>query len=279
MPTSIPHSWVEIRDKAGRKLVTMIEILSPTNKRGQGRKDYLEKRAKILGNSAHLLEIDLLRKGQRLPMAEPLPEGAYFVVLTRTNKRPQSDVWPIALDEPLPTVRVPLLEPDPDVPLDLQQAFATIYDLSRYDLAIDYTKPPDVPLTAVAASGRENVNQSRAFSRNLMEHPHESLLVTALALRHLPALDHLRKYRNLRRPTRQAVADLIIHNAKVVTVDAKFSLAEAVAIRGEKIVAVGGNKTVLEHKGPKTLVIDAMGKTVLPGLYDSHVHPVGRGHQ
>jgi hypothetical protein len=151
MPTSVPHSWVEIRDKAQRKLVTMIEILSPTNKRGQGRKEYLKKRAKILRSSAHLLEIDLLRKGKRLPMAEPLPEGAYFVFLTRANKRPQTDTWPIALDEPLPTVRVPLLEPDPDVPLDLQQAFAAIYDLSRYDLAIDYSKPPDVPIPKEAA--------------------------------------------------------------------------------------------------------------------------------
>jgi len=72
-----------------------------------------------------------------------------------------------------------------------------------------------------------------------------------------------------------APADLIVFNAKVVTVDARFSLAEAVAVKDEKIMAVGDSKTVLKLKGPKTLLIDAKGKTVLPGLYDSHTHPVG----
>src|SRR5579883_136866 len=70
-------------------------------------------------------------------------------------------------------------------------------------------------------------------------------------------------------------ADLIVHNGKVLTVDAKFSTAEAVAVRNGKIVAVGTNAEVLKLKGPKTRVIDAAGHTVMPGLYDSHTHPVG----
>jgi len=70
-------------------------------------------------------------------------------------------------------------------------------------------------------------------------------------------------------------ADLIVHNGKVLTVDAKFSTAEAVAVSGGKIVAVGKSADVLKLKGPKTRVIDASGKTVMPGLYDSHTHPVG----
>jgi predicted amidohydrolase YtcJ len=70
-------------------------------------------------------------------------------------------------------------------------------------------------------------------------------------------------------------ADHIVHNAKVVTVDAKFSVAEAVAVQDGKILAVGTNADVLKLKGPKTQIIDAKGKMVLPGLYDSHVHPVG----
>ncbi len=70
-------------------------------------------------------------------------------------------------------------------------------------------------------------------------------------------------------------ADLIVHKAKVVTVDAKFSIAEAIAVRDGRIVAVGANDDILKRRGPKTRVIDAAGKTVLPGLYDSHVHPLG----
>jgi predicted amidohydrolase YtcJ len=71
-----------------------------------------------------------------------------------------------------------------------------------------------------------------------------------------------------------ADADLIVQHAKVVTVDAKFSIAEAVAVEDGKIVAVGADADVLKHKGPKTRVIDAGGKLVLPGLMDSHSHPI-----
>jgi hypothetical protein len=70
-------------------------------------------------------------------------------------------------------------------------------------------------------------------------------------------------------------ADLIVHNGKVLTVDAKFSTAEAVAVRGGKVVAVGTSADVLKLKGDDTRVVDAAGKTVMPGLYDSHTHPVG----
>ena len=69
--------------------------------------------------------------------------------------------------------------------------------------------------------------------------------------------------------------DLILHGGKIVTVDDKFSLAEAIAIRGERIVVVGKNDEVLKTKGEKTQVIDLAGKMVIPGLMDSHVHPTG----
>jgi hypothetical protein len=69
-------------------------------------------------------------------------------------------------------------------------------------------------------------------------------------------------------------ADLIIHHAKVVTVDSKFSVAEALAVKDGRILAVGEDGDIFLLKGEKTRVIDAEGRTVLPGLYDSHVHPV-----
>lgn len=72
-----------------------------------------------------------------------------------------------------------------------------------------------------------------------------------------------------------APADLIVHNAKVVTADATFSVVQAVAVRGGRVAAVGTDADVLNLRGPGTRVIDAGGKTVLPGLIDSHTHPVG----
>jgi predicted amidohydrolase YtcJ len=70
-------------------------------------------------------------------------------------------------------------------------------------------------------------------------------------------------------------ADLIVHNAQVITMDARGTIAEAVAVKGDRILAVGTGKTVLGHKGPATQLIDAKGRSVLPGLYDSHTHSVG----
>jgi len=75
-----------------------------------------------------------------------------------------------------------------------------------------------------------------------------------------------------------AEADLILHNGKVVTVDQQFSIRQAVAIKNGKITAVGGSASVLKaERGPKTQVIDLAGRTVLPGLIDSHLHPLEGG--
>lgn len=72
-----------------------------------------------------------------------------------------------------------------------------------------------------------------------------------------------------------STADTLIRNARVLTVDPSSRIAQAVAIRGDRIVAVGTDAEVGALTGPKTRVIDAGGKTLMPGLYDSHVHPLG----
>lgn len=147
MAEKVPVLSIEIRDVVERELITALEILSPVNKRGQGYKEYLEKRTRILSSFTHLLEIDLLRKGKRVPMQAPLPDAPYFIFLSRAPQRPICEVWPIHLHQQLPTIPVPLAPPDADVELDLQQALDAVYDIYRYDLSIDYTRPPDPSLT------------------------------------------------------------------------------------------------------------------------------------
>jgi len=146
MPVRIPHTTLEIRDVHDRRVVTAIELLSPTNKTGDGRDEYLAKRRQILLSNTNLIEIDLLRRGQRVPMRQALPAAPYFVLLSRVELRPTLEVWPITLDQPLPTIPVPLLPGDADVPLNVQLALTTMYDTYRYDQDIDYRQPPAIPL-------------------------------------------------------------------------------------------------------------------------------------
>jgi hypothetical protein len=138
---------VEIRTTAQDQLVAVIEILSPSNKRS-GHEDcseYRRKRRDLFRSSAHLMEIDLLRGGERPPLAEPVPAAPYYVVLSRAEQRPRVDVWPIQLADLLPTLPVPLQDPDPDVPLDLGAAVASVYERGPYRRVIDYREPPPPP--------------------------------------------------------------------------------------------------------------------------------------
>src|SRR5690349_11432832 len=74
-----------------------------------------------------------------------------------------------------------------------------------------------------------------------------------------------------------AAPDLILHNGKIVTVDSSFSIAQAMAIRDGKFVAVGANEAVRRMAGPETKVVDLHGRTVIPGLIDGHLHNAGGG--
>jgi len=127
------HSLLEVRDRRQRDLVAVIELLSPTNKNpGPDREQYLAKRRQLLASRAHLIELDLLRGGPRLPL-EDLPDSDYYAMVSRAEERPRVGIWPVHLREPLPTVPVPLRSPDPDASLDLQQALHRVYDAAGYE--------------------------------------------------------------------------------------------------------------------------------------------------
>ena len=151
IPEETPLLSIEIRDIAERRLVTVIEIFSPVNKYGQGMLDYIDKRSDLLKTRTHLLEIDLLRAGVRLPLqGGELPPADYYVYLSRFTARPKTDVWAIALRDRLPVVPVPLLPPDADVPLDLQRAVDACFMLVGYQRLLDYDRPPPPPLLTEA---------------------------------------------------------------------------------------------------------------------------------
>src|SRR5262249_38135278 len=127
---------------------------SPTNKRlnSDGRKNYLAKRIKVLESRVHLVEIDLLRGGARMP-ADPKLEGAdFFAVISRKKNRPRAEAFRWSLRQSLPKIQIPLNEPDPDAELDLQAAFTTVYDRAGYDYALNYRTDILPPLDEEDAS-------------------------------------------------------------------------------------------------------------------------------
>ena len=73
-------------------------------------------------------------------------------------------------------------------------------------------------------------------------------------------------------PAQTLAPDLILSNGKIITVDDRFSVAQAVAIRGDRIVAVGSNPAITQLAGPNTRRIDLRGRAVIPGLIDNHIH-------
>jgi len=143
-PIEVKIPVVEIRDTDQNRLVTSIEILSPVNKRKPGLATYLEKRQKLHKAGVHLLEIDLLRRGTRSVRNARIEPSEYLIALTRA-KNSRTDVWSVHLRSRLPVVPVPLLAPDEDVPLDLQQALDEVYEDAAYELSIDYKKEPPPP--------------------------------------------------------------------------------------------------------------------------------------
>jgi hypothetical protein len=142
------HSFLEVRDRDNHQLVTVVELLSPTNKyAGPDREQYLAKARQLLRNWVHFVEIDLLRGGPRMPWLD-MPECDYCVVVSRFEERSKkAGFWPIRLRDRLPEIPIPLRRGDTDARLDLQQVLHRIYDAAGYAYYI-YSGPPEPLLSA-----------------------------------------------------------------------------------------------------------------------------------
>jgi hypothetical protein len=148
--------FIEIRDNESRELVAAIEVLSPANKSiGADREQYIAKRRKLLSGSTHLVEIDLLRGGPRMPI-EKLPQCDYVVMVGRSDEHPRVGLWPVRLKERLPEIPIPLRIGDPDVLLDLQPVVHSIYDAAGYEDYI-YSGRPSPPLHPEDAKWAEEI--------------------------------------------------------------------------------------------------------------------------
>jgi Protein of unknown function (DUF4058) len=155
IPTEYRETFLEIRQvKPERKLVTGIEVLSPSNKRPhtKGWRLYNLKRLAYLSGHANCVEIDLLRRGRRMPMVSAWPDSPYYMLVCRKKQASRCSVWPAFFTKALPSIPVPLAPPDADISLDIQPLIAAVYERSRYEQDIDYHQPLSPPLSVEDAA-------------------------------------------------------------------------------------------------------------------------------
>jgi Protein of unknown function (DUF4058) len=148
IPETYTEGYLEIRQVGTGHVVTVIEVLSPKNKRtGEGRKQYEEKRNTVLDSSTHLVEIDLLRKGQPMPFSAPnFIKSHYRILVSRSDRRPQADLYAFNLPDAIPAFPIPLQADDAEPLLDLQALLQEVYDQAGYDLRLDYQSQPELGL-------------------------------------------------------------------------------------------------------------------------------------
>jgi hypothetical protein len=137
------HKYVKIVAPDHATVVTVIEVLSPASKASaEDRAKYLAKRAEYFASNTHLVELDLLRGGPRMPLGEPSPpDDDYYVFVCRGGRYPNAEVYPFGVRDRFPVFPVPLGGDEPDLPLDLKPCVDDIYDTNRYATRVDYAKP------------------------------------------------------------------------------------------------------------------------------------------
>ena len=158
VPQTARH--VQIRDvSSGERVVTAIEVLSPTNKLTvSGREDYRRKQRDYLNAGVNLVEIDLLRGGQHVLAAalEFIPEERRRTYMMSVRTRIRTKLFGASLREPLPVIPIPLRFTDRDVSLNIQQIIDQVYDRGRY-IKLNYQLDPEQPFSPEDAAWMESL--------------------------------------------------------------------------------------------------------------------------
>ena len=157
MSDEVFENFLEIHEVTDGRLVTIVELLSPANKlSGDGREQYERKRRSILASYTNLVEIDLLRAGEPMPVVGNPPATDYRILISRGWRRPRAQLYTFGVRQPMPAIAIPL-DPDATEPqIDLNSILHDVYHRARFDLRLDYTVQPVPPLrTEDAAWARD----------------------------------------------------------------------------------------------------------------------------
>lgn len=142
LPEPYEEPYLEVRLMPNGEVVTVIELLSHTNKRaGDERQSYLQKREALINSDVHFVEIDFLRAYQPMPFTEHLPAD-YRIFIRRRELGRKAHLYAFSLRQAIPQFPLPLLPGDAEPVVDLGTILHDLYDRARYRLIIDYSKPP-----------------------------------------------------------------------------------------------------------------------------------------
>lgn len=148
MNEEVGENFLEIHEVTTGKLVTILELLSPVNKlHAEGRREYEEKRDYIFKSRTNLVEIDLLRAGQPMPVISKQVQSDYRILVSRSWQRPRAQLYFFNLRQPIPSFTLPLQQGEVEPFLNLGPILHALYTRARFDLRLDYTQPPVPPLS------------------------------------------------------------------------------------------------------------------------------------
>jgi len=150
LPEEVRESYLAIKEGGTGTVITVLELISPKNKRSkESRKVYESKRQQVLGSSTHLVEIDLLRTGQPIGILEEI-QSDYRILIspgespseTLRERRPRAYMYAFGLRDAIPSFTLPLRPGDVEPLVELQSILNEVYDQAYFDMAVDYTQEP-----------------------------------------------------------------------------------------------------------------------------------------
>ena len=158
MPEEVREGYLEIREAGTGEVITVLEVLSPKNKRtGEGRSAYERKRRHVLASASHLVEIDLLRGGKPMPILDNALKRDYRILISRGDRRPNAHLYAFNLRDEIPPFPLPLALKDAEPKVDLQTLLGEVYEQAGYNLRLDYSQPPQPPLKNEDAAWAEGL--------------------------------------------------------------------------------------------------------------------------
>jgi Protein of unknown function (DUF4058) len=166
MQDEVSENFLEIHEVKTGKLITILELLSPVNKlHTQGREDYERKRGYVFRSWTNLVEIDLLRAGDPMPVIGAQVQSDYRILVSRGIQRPRASLIAFTLRQPIPAFTLPLLPGDDEPEVALNRILHALYQRARFDLRLDYTQPPIPPFAEANAAWAQELITARSLGQ------------------------------------------------------------------------------------------------------------------